>query len=176
MAAYSTLGEHAAIWFVLAGVAALRAPDDETRRAAGRAGAAILGTFAVNVAIKNVVRRRRPTLEGLPPLVGTPTGLSFPSTHAGTSFAGARALARAGLPAVPLRALAARSQAAMQEARDAMEQALVKVTADLHAPPRDTRPVADPGPAAEVVAESVPDSPPTSTSPSTTQPEKEATP
>ena len=38
------------------------------------------------------------------------------------------------------------------------------VTADLHAPPRDTRPVADPGPAAEVVAESVPDSPPTSTS------------
>ena len=94
MAAYSTLGEHAAIWFVLAGVAALRAPDDETRRAAGRAGAAILGTFAVNVAIKNVVRRRRPTLEGLPPLVGTPTGLSFPST-------------RAGLPAVPLRALAA---------------------------------------------------------------------
>ena len=71
---------------------------------------------------------------------------------------------------------AARSQAAMQEARDAMEQALVKVTADLHAPPRDTRPVADPGPAAEVVAESVPDSPPTSTSPSTTQPEKEATP
>ena len=71
---------------------------------------------------------------------------------------------------------AARSQAAMQEARDAMEQALVKVTADLHAPPRDTRPVADPGPAAEVVAESVPDSPPTSTSPSTTQPEKEVTP
>lgn len=107
MAAYSTLGEHAAIWFVLAGVAALRAPDDETRRAAGRAGAAILGTFAVNVAIKNVVRRRRPTLEGLPPLVGTPTGLAFPSTHVGTSFAGARALARAGLPAVPLRALAA---------------------------------------------------------------------
>lgn len=107
MAAYSTLGEHAAIWFVLAGVAALRAPDAQTRRAAGRAGAAILGTFAVNVAIKNVVRRRRPTLEGLPPLVGTPTGLSFPSTHAGTSFAGARALAQAGLPAVPLRALAA---------------------------------------------------------------------
>ncbi len=106
MAAYSTLGEHAAIWFVLAGVAALRAPDVETRRAAGRAGGAILGTFAVNVAIKNVVRRRRPTLDGLPPLVGTPTGLSFPSTHAGTSFAGARALAQAGLPAVPLRVLA----------------------------------------------------------------------
>ena len=73
---------------------------------------------------------------------------------------------------------AARSQAAMQEARDAMQEALLKVTADLHAPPRDIRPLAEPEPQAEaeVVAESVPDSPPTSTSPSTTQPEKEATP
>ena len=69
---------------------------------------------------------------------------------------------------------AARSQAAMQEARDAMEQALVKVTADLHAPPRDTRPVADPGPAAEV--EAVPDSPPTPIPPSATPTEKEVTP
>lgn len=106
MAAFSTLGEHAAIWFALAGVAAVRAPDDETRRAAGRAAVAIAGTFAVNVAVKNVVRRRRPQLEGLPPLVGTPTGLSFPSTHAATSFAAARSLPAAGLPAAPLRILA----------------------------------------------------------------------
>jgi membrane-associated phospholipid phosphatase len=106
MAAFSTLGEHAAIWFALSGVAALRARDDEQRRAAGRAAATILGVFVVNVVIKNVVRRQRPKIPGLPPLVGTPTGLSFPSTHAGTSFAGARALAEAGLPAVPLRILA----------------------------------------------------------------------
>ena len=91
---------------MLSGVAAVRAPDEEGRRAAGRAAATILGSFAVNVAIKNVVRRRRPQLEGLPPLVGTPTGLSFPSTHAVTSFAGARALAAAGLPAGPLHVLA----------------------------------------------------------------------
>jgi membrane-associated phospholipid phosphatase len=107
MARYSTLGEHGAVWFALAGVAALRAPDAETRRAAGRAAGAIAGVFALNVAIKNVVRRRRPQLPDLPPLVGTPTGLSFPSTHSATGFAGARALAAAGLPAVPLHVLAA---------------------------------------------------------------------
>ena len=88
-------------------MAALRADDAAGRRAAGRAAAAVAGAFVVNVAIKNVVRRRRPELPGLPPLVGTPTGLSFPSTHSATSFAGARALAGAGMPALPLRLLAA---------------------------------------------------------------------
>jgi len=106
MARFSTLGEHGAIWLALAGAAALRARDGEQRRAAGRAAGAVVATFAANVAIKNVVRRRRPQLPGLPPLVGTPTGLSFPSTHAATSFAGARALAAAGLPARPLQGLA----------------------------------------------------------------------
>jgi membrane-associated phospholipid phosphatase len=37
------------------------------------------------------VRRRRPQLEGLPPLTPTVSGLSFPSAHATTSFAAARA-------------------------------------------------------------------------------------
>ncbi len=59
-----------------------------------------------NVAVKNVVRRPRPVIDDLPALTGTPTQLSFPSTHAATSFAGARALTAAGLPAGPLRALA----------------------------------------------------------------------
>ena len=52
------------------------------------------------------MRRPRPQLEGLPALAGTPTQLSFPSAHASTSFAGARAYARAGAPAGPLYALA----------------------------------------------------------------------
>jgi undecaprenyl-diphosphatase len=52
------------------------------------------------------VRRRRPEVPGLPPLTGTPTGLSFPSAHATSSFAGARAYS-ALLPAPPLYALAA---------------------------------------------------------------------
>jgi len=69
---------------------------------------------------------------------------------------------------------AARSQAAMQEARDAMQEALLKVTADLHAPPRDIRPLAEPEPQAEaeVAPETTPDPPP----PSATQPAQETTP
>ncbi|HMH46343.1 MAG TPA: phosphatase PAP2 family protein, partial [Solirubrobacteraceae bacterium] len=53
-----------------------------------------------------MVRRRRPLLAGLPPLTSTPSGLSFPSAHASTSFAGARCYSRLGLPAAPLYALA----------------------------------------------------------------------
>jgi membrane-associated phospholipid phosphatase len=69
------------------------------RAATGRVAAA----YALNTALKLVVRRRRP--EG--GLVSTPTQLSFPSAHAATSFAGARAYSRAGGPAVVLYPLAA---------------------------------------------------------------------
>lgn len=64
------------------------------------------GAYLVNTAIKLIVRRRRPDLAGLAPLTGTPTGLSFPSAHSSTSFAGALAYSRLGLPAAPLYALA----------------------------------------------------------------------
>jgi undecaprenyl-diphosphatase len=57
--------------------------------------------------LKVVVRRRRPELPGLPALTSTPTGLSFPSAHATSSFAGALAYSRLGLPRAPLYALAA---------------------------------------------------------------------
>lgn len=50
--------------------------------------------------------RRRPSLPGLPALTGTPTALSFPSAHASTSFAGALAYSRLGVPAPALYALA----------------------------------------------------------------------
>jgi membrane-associated phospholipid phosphatase len=40
-----------------------------------------------------IVRRRRPELPGLPPLTPVVSGLSFPSAHATTSFAAARAYA-----------------------------------------------------------------------------------
>lgn len=42
-------------------------------------------------------------------------------------------------------AAAARSQAGLEEAWEAMQQALLRVTTDLHAPPRDPHPI--PGPA-----------------------------
>lgn len=48
--------------------------------------------YGLNYAVKVSVRRRRPQLDGLPPLTKTVSRLSFPSAHATTSFAAARAL------------------------------------------------------------------------------------
>ena len=101
---FSRLGEHAVLWFALGAVGAL---VDRPRRARWRRGLVVVGaTYATNTAIKVVFRRRRPALADLPPLVATPTGLSFPSAHASTSFAAARAYGRL-LPAAPLYATAA---------------------------------------------------------------------
>jgi membrane-associated phospholipid phosphatase len=66
----------------------------------------VAGTYLLNTAIKQVVRRPRPELPGLPPLTSTPSRLSFPSAHTATSVAGALSYARLGLPAVPLSVLA----------------------------------------------------------------------
>ncbi len=104
MQAFSRLGEHAAIWLALggAGVAA-----DQARRSRWlRATATVAIAYAANTALKLTVRRRRPRLEGLPALTGTPTQLSFPSAHATSSFAGAYAFAGLRLPAAPLYSLA----------------------------------------------------------------------
>jgi undecaprenyl-diphosphatase len=98
------LGEHAAVWLALGALGAL---VDRPRRGRWTRGALVVGaTYAANTAIKALVRRRRPVLEDLPPLVGTPTGLSFPSAHSSTSFAAARAYG-ALVPAAPLYAAAA---------------------------------------------------------------------
>lgn len=101
---FSALGEHAAIWLALG---ATGAAVDEARRPAWTRGlAAVAGAYVLNTAIKLAVRRRRPDVPGLPPLTGTPTGLSFPSAHATSSFAGARAYSGL-LPSRPLYGLAA---------------------------------------------------------------------
>jgi len=57
---------------------------------------AVLGPIAIvlNYGIKLAVRRPRPVLEGLPPLGGAPSSLSFPSAHAFSSFAVATAMYR----------------------------------------------------------------------------------
>jgi membrane-associated phospholipid phosphatase len=100
---FSALGEHAAIWLAL-GVAGMA--FDGGRREHWRRGVGVVaGAYALNTAIKLVVRRRRPRVDDLPPLAGTPTALSFPSAHAASSFAGARAYSRL-LPGPPLYALA----------------------------------------------------------------------
>lgn len=57
---------------------------------------ALLGPVAIglNYLVKLVVKRPRPVLEGLPPLGGAPSSLSFPSAHATSSFAVATAMCR----------------------------------------------------------------------------------
>lgn len=50
--------------------------------------------IALNYVIKAIVKRPRPVLEGLPPLGGAPSSLSFPSAHATSSFAVATAMTR----------------------------------------------------------------------------------
>jgi membrane-associated phospholipid phosphatase len=104
VARFSRLGEHAAVWLALGVAGAL---VDRPRRARWRRGALVVGaTYALNTAIKALARRHRPVVEGLPPLVATPTRLSFPSAHSSTSFAAARAYGRL-VPAAPLYAAAA---------------------------------------------------------------------
>jgi membrane-associated phospholipid phosphatase len=103
-ARFSRLGEHGGVWML---IGALGYGLDERRRPRWRAAtASVAGAYALNSLIKLVVRRRRPRLAELPPLTPTPTRLSFPSAHAATSFAGARAYSHLGLPAGPLYALA----------------------------------------------------------------------
>lgn len=102
--AFSSLGEHGAIWFGLSAAGA--ALDGGRRPLYLRAAAATGAAYAINQAIKLAVGRRRPELPDLPPLMPTHMKLSYPSAHAATSFAGARSLA-AVWPAAPLYALAA---------------------------------------------------------------------
>jgi undecaprenyl-diphosphatase len=69
---------------------------------------ALLGPFAIglNYAIKLAVKRPRPVLEGLPPLGGAPSSLSFPSAHSTASFAAATAMTRIAPEAAVLYLLA----------------------------------------------------------------------
>ena len=71
--------------------------------------AGLLGLVAIglNFAVKKLVGRRRPVLEGLPPLGGAPSSLSFPSAHATSSFACATAMTRIAPEAAVLLLLAA---------------------------------------------------------------------
>jgi hypothetical protein len=89
--AFSRTGEHAALW--LAAGAVGMALDVPRRARWRRATTGVAAAYAVNTAVKLVARRPRPLLDGLPQLIATPTQLSFPSAHASSSFAAARAFA-----------------------------------------------------------------------------------
>jgi membrane-associated phospholipid phosphatase len=97
VAAYSRAGEHAACWLALGLAGALVSAGTEraARRRAWLHGVRIVAaSYGVNQAIKFAVRRPRPDLDRLPQLTPVVTKLSFPSAHATTSFAAARAYRR----------------------------------------------------------------------------------
>jgi membrane-associated phospholipid phosphatase len=88
---YSRFGEHGSCWLLLGAAGALL---DRRQRAAWLRGVRIVGAaYALNYGVKVTVHRRRPQLEGLPPLTKTVSRLTFPSAHATTSFAAARTFA-----------------------------------------------------------------------------------
>jgi decaprenylphosphoryl-5-phosphoribose phosphatase len=90
--AMGKIGNNAAVWIV---IGVLLAHFDSANREAWLICAA-LGPIAIglNYVVKLIVKRPRPVLEGLPPLGGAPSSLSFPSAHATSSFAVATAMTR----------------------------------------------------------------------------------
>jgi membrane-associated phospholipid phosphatase len=95
----SRAGEHGIGWLMLGAVGALRDDPHRARWLAGMRLTAI--SYGANQVVKFAVRRPRPELLGLPRLTTTGSNFSFPSAHATTSFAAARAY-RGLAPAVAL--------------------------------------------------------------------------
>jgi membrane-associated phospholipid phosphatase len=100
---FSQLGEHGILWYSISAAGMAFAPD--RRRGFARVGALVFGSFVANQAVKFAVRRPRPNLPDLPPLIHTMSQRSYPSAHATTSAAAATALARL-LPPAPVYLLA----------------------------------------------------------------------
>ncbi|HSO98038.1 MAG TPA: phosphatase PAP2 family protein [Solirubrobacteraceae bacterium] len=95
----SRAGEHGAGWLAVGAVGTWR---DPARRGCWQRGMRrTMFAYGLNQAIKFAVRRPRPELPDLPRLSSTVSNLSFPSAHASTAFAAARAY-RGLAPAVAL--------------------------------------------------------------------------
>lgn len=85
--AMSQFGEHAIGWLALGAAGAL---FDRSRRGQWvTAAAGVAAAHAASIAVKRVVRRRRPADPEVRVLVGTPSQLSFPSSHATSTTAAA---------------------------------------------------------------------------------------
>jgi membrane-associated phospholipid phosphatase len=131
------IGEYGAVWLVIGIVLAFADPDNgEDWIVAGILGPVAIG---LNYAVKLIVRRPRPVLEGLPPLGGAPSALSFPSAHATSSFACATAMTRIAPEAAILFVLAAaiaasRPYLGMHYPSDAIAGALLGTGLGLIAP------------------------------------------
>lgn len=99
----SHVGEHALGWMGAAATGAAvahRRNDAPRRRQWVAVGASALVSHAVSVVLKRVVRRKRPAYDYVRVGVGTPSKLSFPSSHSTSTTAFLVALARmTGSPA-----------------------------------------------------------------------------
>jgi decaprenylphosphoryl-5-phosphoribose phosphatase len=83
----SLFGEHSAGWLAVGAVGAL--VDRKRRREWLTAAAGAVTAHAASIAVKRVVRRKRPMDPSVKVLVSTPTQLSFPSSHATSTTAAA---------------------------------------------------------------------------------------
>lgn len=83
----SHFGEHAIGWFAAGLVGA--AVDRERRKDWLVAAAGVVAAHGASIAVKRVVRRPRPEDPSVEVLVGTPSRLSFPSSHATSTTAAA---------------------------------------------------------------------------------------
>jgi membrane-associated phospholipid phosphatase len=101
---YSRAGEHGAVWLALGVGGAI--VDPKRRGEWLRGAGTVVAAYAINTGLKQVARRDRPSFHDLPPLVKTPSQLSFPSSHSASSFAAATAYGPL-LPGVPLKPIAA---------------------------------------------------------------------
>ncbi|SFR29673.1 PAP2 superfamily protein [Lentzea waywayandensis] len=97
----SLFGEHSAGWLLL-GVAGA-AVDRHRRPEWTVAATSVVAAHAASIVVKRVVRRRRPHHAEVQVLAGTPSKLSFPSSHASSTTAAAVAYgALTNRPLVPL--------------------------------------------------------------------------
>lgn len=130
-------GNNGLVWVVLGVVLAIL---DSSNRESWLICAA-LGPIAIvlNYGIKLAVKRPRPVLEGLPPLGGAPSSLSFPSAHALSSFAVATAMFRvdpasAGALVVALAISLGRPYLGMHYPSDVLVGALLGIAVGLLVP------------------------------------------
>jgi decaprenylphosphoryl-5-phosphoribose phosphatase len=130
-------GNNGTVWVALGVALALLDPE---RRESWLICAA-LGPIAIvlNYGVKLLVKRPRPVLEGLPPLGGAPSSLSFPSAHAFSSFAVATAMVRvdpatAGVLLVALALSLGRPYLGMHYPSDVLAGALLGVILGLIVP------------------------------------------
>jgi membrane-associated phospholipid phosphatase len=83
----SHFGEHSLGWLALGALGALI--DRRRRRDWLVSVATVAAAHGASIALKRVVRRRRPTDPAVQVLAGTPSHLSFPSSHAASTTAAA---------------------------------------------------------------------------------------